>query len=82
MGDHAFTATAANRMLARSGSFWMPEYFDRYIRAEKHFAKALAYIHENPVVARLVARAKDWRYSSAWWRRQTADKSAVAIGSA
>jgi REP element-mobilizing transposase RayT len=76
----SFTAKAANRMLRRSGSFWMPEYFDRYIRDEKHFANAVNYIHENPVMAHLVARAEEWPYSSAWWGRQSAARSDLGSG--
>jgi hypothetical protein len=52
-------------MLERSGRFWQPEYFDRFIRDAKHFASAMRYIHENPRKARLVKRAEDWPYSSA-----------------
>jgi len=44
---------------------WHPEYWDRYIRDERHFANALAYIHNNPVKAGLVARPEDWPWSSA-----------------
>jgi REP element-mobilizing transposase RayT len=72
----SFTAKAANRILHRSGSFWMPEYFDRYIRDERHFANAVNYIHSNPVTAGLVAKAEEWRYSSAWRGGQEAAKGA------
>jgi putative DNA methylase len=61
----SFSAKGANRILARSGRFWQPEYFDRFIRDAKHFASAVRYIHENPVKARLVNRVEDWPYSSA-----------------
>jgi REP element-mobilizing transposase RayT len=61
----SFTAKAANKHLARSGEFWMREYFDRYIRNAGHFARAVAYAEENPVKAGLVATKTDWRWSSA-----------------
>ncbi len=44
---------------------WMREYWDRYIRDERHFHMAVDYIHQNPVKARLVGMAKDWPWSSA-----------------
>src|SRR6266436_9344672 len=62
----SFTAKKANKQLARTGVFWEPDYFDRYIRDRAHFEAAVHYIHENPVKAGLVARADDWRWSSAW----------------
>lgn len=45
---------------------WYREYWDRYIRDEKHFVQTLAYIHENPVKAGLVGKPEDWRWSSAY----------------
>jgi len=61
----SFTAHAANRALRREGSFWAPEYFDRYMRGDAHLAATRAYIEDNPVKARLCASAGDWPYSSA-----------------
>jgi len=48
-----------------SEGVWMREYWDRYIRDERHFQKAVSYIHENPVKAGLVGKAEDWPWSSA-----------------
>ncbi len=62
----SFTAKTANKQLGRTGVFWEPDYFDRYIRDQAHFDVAVHYIHENPVKAGLVALAADWRWSSAW----------------
>jgi type I restriction enzyme R subunit/putative DNA methylase len=44
---------------------WMREYWDRFIRDEKHFRAALEYIHGTPAKAGLVLRAEDWAWSSA-----------------
>jgi REP element-mobilizing transposase RayT len=63
-----FVARMANRHLARSGSFWHPDYFDRYIRNEDHYHAALTYIEANPVKAGLVSENASWRWSSAWRR--------------
>ena len=61
----SFTAKQANKLLDRAGEFWMPDYFDRYIRDEKHLAAVTDYIEQNPMKAGLVRSAGDWRWSSA-----------------
>jgi putative transposase len=45
-------------------SIWQREYWDRFIRDEKHFNNAIEYIHDNPVKAGLVKSPKDWQWSS------------------
>ena len=50
----SFSAGKANRLLERFGRFWARDYFDRYIRDERHFAQTVLYIHNNPVQAGLV----------------------------
>ena len=66
----SYTASEANKMLGRRGRFWQKEYFDRYIRNARHFAKVVAYIENNPVKARLCEKAEDWPFSSASFRRK------------
>lgn len=44
---------------------WMREYWDRFIRDERHLRNAISYIHENPVKAGLCRAASEWRWSSA-----------------
>jgi REP element-mobilizing transposase RayT len=66
----SFTANRANTLLGRHGPFWQKDYFDRFIRDERHFAAAIHYAEENPVVAGLCASADQWKFSSA--RRQWA----------
>lgn len=73
----SFTSQEANKILGRKGRFWFEDYFDRYIRTEKHFDNARAYIESNPVKAGLCKRAADWRFSSAWHRTAKA-KGAVS----
>jgi putative transposase len=48
----------------RSGHFWQGR-FGAVAMDEEHVAAALRYVSLNPVRARLVARAQDWRWSSA-----------------
>ncbi len=66
----SYTSNKVNQALGRSGTLWQKEYHDRFIRDDDHYAKAFRYIEENPVKAGLVARAKDWRWGSAWKGRQ------------
>ena len=50
-------------------SLWQREYWDRFIRDENHFQKAVEYIHENPAKAGLIKNSKDWLWSSAGEQR-------------
>ncbi|MCB1021117.1 MAG: transposase [Bryobacterales bacterium] len=61
-----YSAREANRVLRRSGSFWQPESYDRWVRDEKELSRIRSYIHENPVKAGLAIRADEYRWSSAW----------------
>ena len=74
-GWKSYTGKAANRLLERVGDFWQVEYFDRYIRDEDHFRKAVRYIENNPVKARLVELPEEWIFGSAR-HRSTDDSSA------
>jgi len=64
------SAYEANRVLGRTGAFWMRDYFDRYIRDHEHYLKAVKYIEQNPVKARFCADPAEWRFGSAWWTAQ------------
>ena len=52
-GWRSYTAKEANKILGRTGQFWMEEYFDRYIRDERHLRAAMEYINNNPIKAGL-----------------------------
>jgi putative transposase len=47
----------------RTGHFWQGR-FGAVVMDEAHLAAALRYVSLNPVRARLVGRAQDWRWSS------------------
>jgi len=71
----SYTSHECNKILGRKGQFWQEEPFDRYIRDEKHFANAIAYIENNPVKAGLCEKPEDWPWSSAYcesrpWERR------------
>lgn len=52
-GWRSYTAKEANRILGRTGKFWMEEYYDRYIRDDNHLQKTINYILNNPANAGL-----------------------------
>lgn len=51
--------------LGRQGVLWQREYFDRYIRDERHLRAVIDYIDNNPVKAGLAKTAGDWGFGSA-----------------
>jgi REP element-mobilizing transposase RayT len=65
----SYTAHEANKILHRSGQFWIEDYFDRYMRNQEHFLKTVQYIENNPVKARLCEKPSDWPFSSAWFKK-------------
>jgi type I restriction enzyme R subunit len=66
-----FTATKCNRLLKRNGRFWQKECYDHWVRDTEELERIIRYIEENPVKAGLVASPEEWRFSSAWLRKQT-----------
>lgn len=63
------TARAANVILGRSGTFWLAEYFDRFIRDQQHLVNEIRYVDMNPVKAGLCNEARDWPFGSARFAR-------------
>lgn len=58
------SARFCNLQLNRSGHFWSRDYYDRFIRSEKHFNAAKNYILMNPVKAKL---CEDWQQHPFTW---------------
>ena len=54
---------------------WQREYWDRFIRDERHFEAVKEYIVMNPVKARLAEKPEDWSWSSA--KDRIADKETM-----
>jgi len=48
----------------RRSQVWQREYWDRFIRNERHFEAVKSYIAMNPVNAGLVAKPEDWLWGS------------------
>ena len=61
----SFTGQEANKLLGQEGTFWARDYYDRYMRDDRHFAQTVVYIEQNPVKAGLAHQTIDWRFSSA-----------------
>jgi putative transposase len=62
-GVHRRYAGIIHARRRRTGHFWQGR-FGSVVMDEDHLAAALRYVSLNPVRARLVARARDWRWSS------------------
>ena len=61
---HTRYSNAVNRRQGWTGSLFEGRYWS-YPMDEAHTMIAIRYVENNPVVAGLVARAQDWRWSSA-----------------
>jgi menaquinone-specific isochorismate synthase len=44
----SFTANKANKILGRSGGFWLNQYFDHLIRDESRLIECIEYVYKNP----------------------------------
>jgi hypothetical protein len=75
-------ALAGAQDLRRSGDFWFRDYHDRFIRDDRHLANVVEYIELNPLRAGLVGTREEWRWSSAWWRREGAGETPALPGKA
>jgi len=60
-----YTARTINAIYGRSGPLWQSDYYDRFIRDQRHLGRATLYIHANPVMAGLVDEPALWPHSSA-----------------
>jgi len=58
------SARLINQCQKTQGSIWARDYFDRKIRNEEHFYRAIRYIERNPVIAGLAYSENDWEFSS------------------
>ncbi len=60
----------APQVLIQAGQpqrFWQPKYYSFEIEKREKLEEKLIYMHMNPVRARLVKHAVDWKWSSALW---------------
>jgi putative DNA methylase len=61
----SYTATRANKILGRSGTFWQDESYDHWVRDEDELIRIVEYIAANPVKAGLVQEPHQWYFCSA-----------------
>src|SRR5438105_4229217 len=54
----SITARQSNQILNRQGRFWQTEYWDRFMRDSQQQTRAIRYIENNPVRARLCRSAQ------------------------
>ncbi|MDR0562613.1 MAG: transposase [Spirochaetaceae bacterium] len=57
-----------NKMHNTKGHLWGDRFFSRIIKDEKDFEAVSEYIDENPVKAKLVKTAKEWRFGGLFHR--------------
>jgi putative transposase len=66
--EESASADTPNRGSALQSRFWQREYWDTFMRNEEQERKAIHYIENNPVKAKLCRTAEEWAFSSArWW---------------
>ncbi len=58
-----YPAGQANRLLGRSGAFWLHESYDHYVRSEAELERIIAYVVNNPVTAGLVSDWQAWPWT-------------------
>jgi len=61
----SYTASEANRILARNGAFWQHESYERLLRNQDEFDRCVQYVQQNPVRAQLVSEPAQYAYGRA-----------------
>ena len=64
----SIVAVEANKLVGRTGRFWQPDYWERYMRDEEQTLKAVRYIENNPTKAKLCRAPEEWPFRSARYR--------------
>ena len=59
----AYTARQANKLLDRQGQFWQRESYDHWVRNSDELRRAVRYVIDNPVKAKLVDHWQDWPWT-------------------
>ena len=65
LGHVEVEGAAQESNASKKFTVWQREYWDRFIRDEKHFNKSVNYIFNNPVKAGLCKTIQDWTWSNA-----------------
>jgi REP element-mobilizing transposase RayT len=59
-----FSAYEINARTGRRGPVWQRDFFDRYVRDQRHFAAVRTYVEENPVKAGVRLGGEPWPFVS------------------
>jgi REP element-mobilizing transposase RayT len=58
------SALKVNHKRTTRGPLWQRQFWDRFVRNEREFARRVDYMHSNPLRSGLVKRPEEWRWSS------------------
>ncbi len=58
-----YTAGRANRLLGRTGDFWLHESYDHYVRSPAELLRIVTYVVNNPVKAGLITDWQAWPWT-------------------
>ncbi len=61
------------------GHVYQGRYKSFPIEKDNHFLQACRYVERNPLRAKLVSRAEEWKWSSLWIRKYGADKQKALL---
>ncbi len=70
---HTHTATELNKLDSAPGRQVWYRFWDTHLTFEKSYLARLAYVHNNPVHHKLVARADQYEWCSAQWFKAKAE---------
>ena len=59
-----YTSRQIGALLGSKGGIWQARFYERILRTPKDVEGALAYVHNNPVNARLAESPEDYKWSS------------------
>jgi putative transposase len=69
----------AHRHTAGNGHLYQGRFKSFAVETDEHFLTLCRYVERNPLRARLVQRAEEWRWSSMWRRAQLAAEPALQL---
>ena len=76
---HTSTASALNKLESTPGRKVWHQYWDEHLTYERSYLARLNYVHNNPVKHGLVPVAREYRWCSAAWFEQTADRAVFRV---
>jgi len=73
------SARSLNKHRNRTGTVWLHQFWDRFVRSRKEFHARMEYMRLNPVRKELVQRPEDWPWSGFPDKPRCAPDAAHAI---